>query len=114
MQYMLLIYENEGPTGGEPDPAALEAIIARHQAFAAELGAKLILGAGLQPTMTATSVRTIGDTVSTHDGPFAETREQLGGFYLIEAENLDGAVAIARRIPLAADGTIEIRPTYES
>jgi len=67
-------------------------------------------GDGLQPTSTATTVRVRdGKTLAT-DGPFAETREQLGGYYLVEARDLDAAIAMAARIPGARDGSIEVRP----
>ena len=69
-----------------------------------------IAGAPLEPSRTATSVRVkTGKTVTT-DGPFAETKEQLGGYYLVEAKDLDEAIRIAARIPNARDGSIEVRP----
>ena len=67
-------------------------------------------GDGLQPSTTATTVRVRDDKVMTTDGPFAETREQLGGYYLVEARDLDTALAIAARIPGARTGSIEVRP----
>jgi hypothetical protein len=67
-------------------------------------------GDGLQPTTTATSVRVRDGKTLTTDGPFAETREQLGGYYLVEAKDLDTALGIAARIPGATTGTIEVRP----
>jgi hypothetical protein len=72
------------------------------------------LGASpLQPTATATSVRVRDGKRLVTDGPFAETREQLGGFFFVEAKNLDEAIAIASRIPVARRGTVEIRPVIE-
>ena len=67
-------------------------------------------GNPLQPTRTATTVRVRNGTVSTTDGPFAETKEQLGGYYLIEARDLDDAIAVASKIPAARNGSIEVRP----
>src|SRR5262249_15700766 len=71
-------------------------------------------GDALQPTRTATTVRVRGGKVMTTDGPFAETKEQLGGVYLIEAENLDEAIRIAAKIPSARLGSIEVRPIMKS
>ena len=67
-------------------------------------------GDGLQPTTTATTVRVRDGKMLTTDGPFAETREQLGGYYLVEAKDLDTALGIAARIPGAKSGSIEVRP----
>jgi hypothetical protein len=114
MQYMLLIYEDERIFGEEKDNPALQDIIARHKDFAESLGGRLRGGAGLKGTATATSVRSAGGSQILHDGPFAETKEQLGGFYLVDVPDLDAAIEIARRIPLLADGTIEIRPLLET
>lgn len=109
MQYALLIYENEAAYGGDDSPA-MHAVIARHNNFAQANGAVIRGGAGLTGTAAATTVRTSGGSQVLHDGPFAETKEQLGGFYLVEADDLDAAIAIARQIPLAADGSVEVRP----
>jgi hypothetical protein len=79
-------------------------------AFSQELGASRLGGSGLGHTSTATTVRTLNGKKTVHDGPFAETREQLGGFYLIEAADLDAAIEIAKRIPVLQDGSIEVRP----
>lgn len=111
MQYMLLIYEDESAFEPDTNGDALNAVVAAHMALSQELGAKCVAGAGLQNTPTATTVRTGADGAKTlHDGPFAETKEQLGGFYLIEAADLDEAIAIAKRIPIFREGAIEIRP----
>ncbi|WP_044558999.1 YciI family protein [Azospirillum sp. B4] len=114
MHYALLIYEDEAIYGDEPDSPALQAIIGQHMAFAGSLGAARVGGAGLAGTDSATTVRTTGGVKTVHDGPYAETKEQLGGFYLIEAPDLDAALAIARRVPLAANGAIEVRPLLET
>lgn len=117
MQYMLLIYEAEDAFEGEAGEALLADVVARHMALAEELQASGVQlgGAGLQPSLTATTLRTspAGDQ-SLHDGPFAETREHLGGFYLVDVPDLDAALAIARRIPCTPGGGIEVRPTIEA
>ena len=110
MQYMLLIYEDEAGYGEKSDSPEIRDITARHMALVGELGSAMVSGAGLMPTATATTVRTRGGKQAVHDGPFAETREQLGGYYLIEAPDLDAAIAIARRVPLRVEGAIEVRP----
>ncbi len=110
MQYLLLIYEDEQQFGPGKSGPKLETMIGRHMGFAGGLGKARLGGAGLKGTDTATTVRTTDGEQSLHDGPFAETREQLGGFYLIDAPDLDAAIAIARQVPLAGNGAIEIRP----
>ncbi len=110
MQYMLLIYEDEAGYGGKMDGPELRDIVNKHYALAGSLGETLITGSGLQSVTTATTVRTESGKQAIHDGPFAETREQLGGYYVIEATDLDAALAIAKRVPLRADGAIEVRP----
>ncbi|QDZ07774.1 YciI family protein [Sphingomonas panacisoli] len=111
MQYMVLIYEDEAGYGGKEDSPELKAIVAKHYALAGELGDKLVAGSGLMSVTTATTVRTAPDGSQTiHDGPFAETREQLGGFYLIEAQDLDEAIAFAKRVPIRLGGSVEVRP----
>ncbi len=110
MKYALLNYEDEAIYGPEKAGPELREIVQQHMVFAQELGAKRIGGAGLKGTATATTVRRSGDTSTVHDGPFAETKEQLGGIYLIEAADLDEAIAIAKKVPLLQDGAIEIRP----
>lgn len=110
MKYALLIYEDEAGYGPDKDGAALARIVGEHISFGQTLGAKGQGGAGLKGTPTATTVRTTAGVKAVHDGPFAETKEQLGGFYLIEAADLDEAIAIARQVPLLADGAVEIRP----
>ena len=110
MRYMLLIHENEAVYEGESGKAAWDNIITRHMAFGQWLGARLVDGAGLQPSRTATVVRTASGTQTVHDSPFAEAREQLGGYYKVDVADLDEAIEIAKHIPLARDGSIEIRP----
>ena len=114
MQYMLLIYDDEKKFADMPE-AESKKIFGEYMEFTESVRASGHLRAGdaLQPTHTATTVRVRdGKTLAT-DGPFAETREQLGGYYLVEAENLDEAIAIAARIPSARIGSIEVRPVMQ-
>ncbi len=110
MKYGLFIYENEAFYGAEKAGPKIEEIVSKHMTFAQELGTKRIGGAGLKSTATATTVRTSGTRKTVHDGPFAEAREQLGGFYLIDVADLDEAIEVAKRVPVLQDGAIEIRP----
>jgi hypothetical protein len=110
MQYMLLIYENEQFYGPDKSGPAIQEIVARHMAFNKELGSSRVGGAGLKATSAATTVRTSKGAKTVHDGPFAETREQLGGYYLIDVPDLDAAIAIAKKLPVLQDGSVEIRP----
>src|SRR5579885_1508477 len=98
MQYALLIYEDESAFGPGKSGTKLQEVVGRHMAFSKELGATRVGGAGLKATQSATTVRTTKGKQSVHDGPFAETKEQLGGFYIIEAPDLDAALAIAKRV----------------
>ncbi len=111
MQYMLLIYENEEVFGGpEKDGPLMAEVGPKHFTFIGEMGAARVGGAGLKGTAFATTVRTENGQQTIHDGPFAETKEQLGGYYLIEVPNLDAAIALAKKVPLGKNGAIEIRP----
>ena len=110
MQYLLLIYEDEKIYGPDKTGPALEQIVAKHMAFGRELGATRVAGAGLKSTASATTVRTANGRQTILDGPFAETKEQLGGYYLIDVPDLDAAVAVAKKLPLFQDGAVEIRP----
>jgi hypothetical protein len=114
MKYLCLIYENEKSWETMP-PADSEAIMNEYFTFTADLqkNGKLIAGEALQPTQTATTVRVRNGKVSTTDGPFVETKEQLGGFYLIEATDLNDAIQVASRIPSARLGAIEVRPVVD-
>jgi len=111
MKYMLLIYTDE-KAWTEDDR---EHCYAESKALTRELNKKgKYLGASpLQPVATATSVRVRDGRRLVTDGPFAETREQLGGFFMIDAANLDEAIDIAGRIPGAKKGTVEVRPVIE-
>ena len=111
MKYLCLIYSNEQEDANMPD-AERQAMFADYGALTESItrSGHYIGGDPLTPTDTATTVRVRkGKTQTTH-GPFAETREQLGGYYKIEAKDLDEAVAIAARIPGAKYGSIEVRP----
>ena len=110
MKYALLIYHEESQAALDEGSPALQAIVARHMAFSRDLGPKRLGGSGLKSTRSATTLRTVGANKTVHDGPFAETREQLAGFYLIEAADLDAALEVAKGVPLAGNGAIEIRP----
>jgi len=114
VQFMLLIYEDESIYGPDKDGSAMQQIVAKHMAFNRELGAVRIWlrigGAGLKSTTSATTVRTAKGKQSIHDGPFAESKEQLGGFYLIDVPDLDAAIAVAKKVPVLQEGSIEIRP----
>lgn len=111
MKYMLLVYLDENALS-ESERLACYRDSAR---LAQDLNtSKQYLGASpLQSVLTATSVRLRGGKRLVTDGPFAETREQLGGYYLIDAKNLDEAISIAARVPVVTVGTIEIRPVLE-
>lgn len=111
MQYMLLIYDDEKKVAAMTE-AEQGPFMAGYFEFTNGIkkSGHFRAGDALAPTSTATSVRVRdGKTLST-DGPFAETREQLGGYYLVEAKDLDEAISIAARIPSAKLGTIEVRP----
>ncbi|MBV9182408.1 MAG: YciI family protein [Acidobacteria bacterium] len=108
MQYMMLIYLDENSLS----EAERAKCYGESAAYARELDkvGKYIATGPLQPTLTATSVRHKEGKHVITDGPFAETREQLGGFFLVHADNLDEAIEIARNIPAGKFGTVEIRP----
>jgi hypothetical protein len=111
MQYLLMVYRNEAEFG-KMDAAARQKTTAEYGAFTQSIiqSGHFKAGDGLQPATTATTVRVRDGKTLTTDGPFAETREQLGGYYLVEAKDLDTALAIAARIPGAKTGSIEVRP----
>jgi hypothetical protein len=111
MKYMLLIYADE-KAWTEPER---QACYAESTDVAHQLDAKgqFLAASPLQPVATATSVQVRGGKKTVHDGPFAETREQLGGFFMIDVANLDEAIAVAARIPGARKGTVEIRPVVD-
>ena len=111
MQYLLMIYRSEAEAG-KIDAAARQEMAAEYGTYTQSIiqSGHFKAGDGLQPSTTATTVRVRDGKTLTTDGPFAETREQLGGYYLIEAKDLDAALGIAARIPGARTGSIEVRP----
>ena len=109
MTYLLLIYEGEKRWATMPE-AEQGKEIGEYRAFGKEFEKAIQGGNALQPTSTATTVRLRNGKRLTTDGPFAETKEQLGGYYLIEAGNLDEAIHVASKIPAARVGSIEVRP----
>ncbi len=113
MHYLLLIYSNESEAA-KMSQAETASLLSDYTDFT-----KSIVHSGhfkaadrLRPTSTATSVRVRDGKTMTTDGPFAETREQLGGYYLVDAKDLDAAIEIAARIPSSRYGTIEVRPIW--
>jgi hypothetical protein len=111
MKYMLLVYlEEQALSESERQDCYVESAQLAHEIHAS---GKYLDASPLHPTATATSVRVREGKRLVTDGPFAETREQLGGYYLIDAANLDEAITVAERIPAARWGTIEIRPVLE-
>ena len=111
MRYMLLIYGDEQALDEtEREQCYRESVQVAHEI---NLAGHYLAAAPLHPTSTATSVRVREGRRFVTDGPFAETREQLGGYFLIDAGDLDEAIAIAARIPMARRGTVEIRPVIE-
>jgi len=115
MKYMLLIYHDEQSWNAISEPERQE-VYGEFRKLRTDLEArgKYVTGSQLQPITTATSVRVREGKELITDGPFAETHEQLGGYFLIEADNLDEATSIAARIPSARTGTIEVRPLVET
>ena len=115
MKYILLIYHDEQTWNGLTE-AERQDIYREYRQLIQQLQSKgqYLVGNQLQPTTTASTVRVRDAKQLVTDGPFAETREQLGGFFLIEARNLDEAQSIAARIPSARMGSIEVRPVTES
>lgn len=115
MKYLCLIYDNE-KAWEQRSPEESGKIHAAYGEFTRDIKSSghMLGGEALQPTATATTVRVRNGAISTTDGPFAETKEQLGGFYLIEARDLNDAIQVASRIPGALDGSIEVRPIMDT
>ncbi len=114
MQYMLLIYEDEALWSRMTDDDR-NRLFGEYFSYTEEVrqAGAFVAGAPLQPTQTATTVRVRDGERLMTDGPFAETKEQLGGYYLVRCDNLDEAVEIATHIPDAVRGSIEVRPVME-
>ena len=115
MRYALLICTDESSMAAF-SPEEQAASTAAYDAFGAEMGARGVLKGGerLRPTTDATTVRVRDGEVLTSDGPFAETKEQMGGYDLIECADLDEAIEVASRHPMAKIGVIEVRPVWRS
>jgi hypothetical protein len=115
MKYMLLIYHDE-PSWNAISETERQQIYLEYRKLRTELQARgqFVTGSQLQPVTTATTVRVRDGKELITDGPFAETHEQLGGYFLVEAKDLDEATGIAARIPSARTGTIEVRPLVET
>ena len=111
MRYMMLVYLEERELGEEERQACYHESVQLTQDLHAS--GNFLAASPLHPTSTATSIRVRDGRRLVTDGPFAETREQLGGYFLVEAKNLDEAIGIAGRIPAARFGTIEVRPLVE-
>jgi hypothetical protein len=106
MKYLLMLYENEKRWENGYDKMEL----AEYGAFGKEFASAIVGGHALKGTRTATCVRVRDGQRLATDGPFAETKEQLGGYYLVDAKDLDEAIAMAAKIPAARHGTVEVRP----
>lgn len=114
MKYLCLIYDEEAKLNAMSKEEG-DRFMGEYFAFteAIRSSGQYVAGEALQPVQTATTVRIRNGRVSTTDGPFAETREQLGGFYLIEARDLNEAIQVASRIPSARIGSVEVRPVID-
>lgn len=114
MRYLCLIYDDERTIDAMPK-AESEQFMGEYFSFTNDIRAQghYVAGEALQPVRTATTVRVRNGSIVTTDGPFAETVEQLGGFYLIEARDLNEAIQVAARIPSARVGSIEVRPIVD-
>jgi hypothetical protein len=114
MRYLMLICTDEAAMlAADPDQAS--AMLAEYGVFGEEMTERGVLTGGerLRPSLDATSVRVRDGEVLATDGPFAETKEQIGGFYLVDCKDLDDAIEIASKVPGARAGTIEVRPIWE-
>ena len=113
MRYLLLIYTAERPEGWSEEEGQAE--MRAYRGFVEEIETRGIArgGEALQGSGSATTVRVRNDAVLTTDGPFAETKEVLGGFFLVECKDLDEAIEVAAKIPSATRGSIEVRPILE-
>jgi len=111
MKYLCLIYDEESKMATMSEPDA-NAFMGEYFAFTEDIrkSGHYLSGEALKPVNTATTVRMRNGKMSTTDGPFAETKEQLGGFYMIEARDLNDALQVASRIPSARTGSVEVRP----
>ena len=114
MRYLLLICDDENnQAAASPEEGA--AVMAEYGVFGEEMGRRGVLQGGerLRPTTDATTVQVRDGEVLVADGPFAETKEQIGGYFVVECKDLDEAIEVASKIPTAKSGTIEVRPIWE-
>jgi hypothetical protein len=113
MRYVLMICADEN-AGAALGPDEDSAVLAEYAAFVEEMGRRGVLQGGerLRPTTDATTVRVRDGQVLTSDGPFAETKEQIGGYFVVDCKDLDEAIEVASKLPTARDGTIEVRPIW--
>jgi hypothetical protein len=111
MKYLCLIYDDEKKLGAMSQ-AESDAFMGEYFAYTEGIqkSGHMVAGEALQPVETATTIRVRNGKISTTDGPFAETKEQLGGFYLVEAKDLNEAIQVAAKIPSARTGSVEVRP----
>ncbi|MGH3099647.1 MAG: YciI family protein [Thermoleophilia bacterium] len=114
MKYLLTIYNDESGFA-DVTPEQVQQVMAAYEAFGREVteAGVMLGGEGLQPSGTATTVKVRDGQTLTSDGPFADTREQLGGYYLLDCRDLDEAIGWAAKIPGAQNGTIEVRPVMD-
>ncbi len=114
MQYMLLINEDESIYEGEDGAKVMEATLAGHMKLIEELSqsGREWSGNRLKPGATATTIRYTAGEGTLHDGPYAETHEELGGYYIVDADDLDSAIEWARKIPVPGNGAVEVRPVW--
>jgi hypothetical protein len=114
VRYILLIHTDE-KAAANATPEQQKQVMDAYNAFSKDIAERGLMlgGEALEPTSTATTVRVRGGEVLTTDGPFAETKEQLGGYYLVDCKDLDEAIEVAAKIPGAANGSIEVRPIWE-
>ena len=115
MRYAMFICTDEKATELARSPQEDAALLAEYGVFGEEMARRGVLQDGnrLRPTTDATTVRMRDGEVLTSDGPFAETKEQIGGYYVVDCKDLDEAIEVASKIPSAKEGTIEVRPVWE-
>ena len=112
MQHMILIYADETEEQRLSEDE-WQSLIEQHNSFATRHGSIVVASEALEPTAAAKTLRKSPSGIVVTDGPFAETKEQLGGFFLIEADTIDNAVELAKELPLAEYGSIEVRPVLQ-
>jgi hypothetical protein len=112
VRFLATIYDDERSRADAP-PERYQEMLAAYGAFGQEAGDRVLAGEGLEPTTSAKTIRVQNGERLVTDGPFAETKEQLGGFYLLECSGLDEAVDLAAKIPGASTGCVEVRPVVD-